>query len=261
MLKKLLSSVLISVILSILLVSCKDTAKKEGSDTEVSLDFPENAIPKAEDLGQEYIDKFIFLGESTTYHLKNRGVLSDGTETKQVWGPKSGTLMLDLTTADCRIVYPPTSEEMDLCEAMKKERPEYMLLTFGLNGATKTVSRGKEYFRLCYSKLIRALREASPNTTVIIQSCFPIAASMDMSKYTVDAKTLNEYINIINVWASELADELSLGYLNSCEVLKDDKGFLREEFQAGDGHHLTREAYVEILKYIRTHPYRNEVKE
>ena len=42
----------------------------------------------------DIIDKFIFLGESTTYHLKSRGVLSGGTQTTQVWAPKAELLCL-----------------------------------------------------------------------------------------------------------------------------------------------------------------------
>ena len=76
---------------------------------------------------------------------------------------------------------------------------------------------------------------------------------MDMSNYSIDAKTLNEYISLINSWTLELAQEESLSYLNTAEILKDTDGWLKNDFQNGDGHHLTTEAYVEILKYIRTH--------
>ena len=66
------------------------------------------------------IDDIIFLGESTTYHLKSRGVLSGGTETKQVWAPRSGTLMLDSATSECRIIYPETNEELPLIAALHR---------------------------------------------------------------------------------------------------------------------------------------------
>ena len=201
----------------------------------------------------EIIDKFIFLGESTTYHLKSRGVLSGGTQTTQVWAPKSGTLMLDASTAYCRIVYPETNEEIDLGEALARKKPRYILLTFGLNGAAKSVSKGSAYFKSCYSKLISAINSASPDTTVILQSCFPIGKDMDMSAHSVDAGTLNGYIDTLNGWTRELAEELSILYLNTAEKLKDGEGFLRPEYQTEDGYHLTKAAYVEILKYIRTY--------
>lgn len=236
---------LILLLFSFLLTSCNQKS------TEASLNLTDSAISTKKVLEQNFIDSIIFLGESTTYHMKSRGVLSGGTQTTQIWAPKSGTLMLDSATSSCRIVYPETGEEIDLCEAMRRKKPEYMLLTFGLNGASRSISRGSEYFKSCYAKLIRSLQEASPDTGIIIQSCFPIAKSMDMSEHSVDSKTLNEYIDIINGWSEELALTLNIPFIYSASVLKNSDGFLFEEYHVGDGYHLTREAYVKILEYIK----------
>ena len=78
---------------------------------------------------------------------------------------------------------------------------------------------------------------------------------MDMSAYTIDQKTLNEYIGTINGWTYNLAVEEGLRYLDTAEILKDGDNNLKAEYQAGDGHHLTEEAYRKILYYIRTHKY------
>ncbi len=259
MLRRSLSLLIASCFICTLLASCTDQAPQSDAtsptDSDISAVMSTTPSLECTDRGQEYINSFIFLGESTTSHLKSRGVLSGGTATTQVWSTKSGTLMLDTSTAECRIVYPETGEELDLSTAMSKKKPKYMLLTFGLNGATANVSKGEEYFKFCYGKLINTLHSASPDTVIILQSCFPIAENMDMSGHSVDVVTLNGYIDILNGWTRELAAERSLGYLNTCEVLKGADGFLIKEYQVGDGYHLTREAYVEILKYIRTHTY------
>ncbi len=251
-------------ILSLVLVSCTEpnTTESGGSEspksTAVNSDALSYPLSPTDDMGQKYIDSFIFLGESTTYHLKSRGVLSGGTDTLQVWGPKSGTLMLDASTASCRIVYPESGEEIDVSEAMRRKKPKYIMLTFGLNGATKSISKGSEYFKGCYKKLIEALQSASPESIVILQSCFPVAENMDMTNYSVSASTLNSYIDTLNKWSCQLAEELSIGYLNSAEILKDANGFLFEEYQVGDGYHLSRAAYLKILEYTRTHSYPKE---
>ena len=242
------------------LTACKE--KESGSDTALS-DSPAllllpTPLAESEDMGEEYIDEFVFLGESTTYHMKSRGVLRNGSATKQVWGPKSGTLMLDPTTANCRIVYPETGEELDLCEAISRKRPKFILLTFGLNGATGIVTKGEDYFVACYEKLIGTLREASPETVVMLQSCFPVGADMDMSGFSADAATLNQYIEKINSWTERIAARRSLGYLNTAEILRDEKGYLKSEYQADDHYHLNTEAYKAILDYIRTHGYPEE---
>ena len=258
---KKIASVLSLTAIAFSLCSCegaRESSSESSSfseDTAVSLDSISYPLKQSEDMGQEYIDSFVFLGESTTYHLKNRGVLSGGTDTTQVWGTKSGTLMLDAATHNCRIVYPETGEEIDISEAMRRKKPKYMLLTFGLNGASANISKGSEYFKSCYGRLIDTLLEASPNTCIILQSCFPVAKNMDMSKFSVNVGTLNEYIDITNSWAMSLAEERSLGYLNTAEILKNKDGALFEEYQVGDGYHLTKEAYLKIIDYIRNHGY------
>ncbi|MBQ8140828.1 MAG: hypothetical protein IJ038_03930 [Clostridia bacterium] len=244
----------------IITVLCCSLASCVSEPAEASLELSDSeaysaTLSETEDYGQEYIDSLIFIGESTTYHLKSRGVLKDGENTRQVWAPKSGTVNLDMGTKNLKIVYPNTSELLTCAEAAEKAKPEYVIFTFGLNGAVNNVRKGEEYYKSCYRSLINSVREASPDTKIILQSAFPIASNMDMSNYSVDLQTLNEYIDVINLWTLELACEDGLRYLNTAEILKDGQGLLRFELQAGDGHHLTAEAYREILSYIRTHGY------
>lgn len=247
-------SLLLTVIL-IGLLSCTKTG-----DTDTALDIPEASASAllgiTEDFGQEYIDSLIFVGESTTYHLKSRGILKDGKDTKQVWMPKNGTLNLDMTTKNAMILYPETNELMRISEAAKKSKPKYIVFTFGLNGAVQNIKKGADYYKTCYRALINSVREASPSTKIILQSAPPIARNMDVSNYSVSREELNRYIRQINLWTLEIAENEDLGYLDSASVLRDGEGFLRDEFQNGDGHHLTYEAYKEMLYYIRTHGYK-----
>lgn len=254
-----------TVALAILLTSC---GVKTANDTSASVSETVTAnaeekqaslLSETPDGGQEYIDSFIFFGESTTYHLKSRGVLSGGRNTTQVWSPKNGTVNLDTTVKTLKIVYPETAEEITVGEAVRRKKPKYMLLTFGLNGAVQKVGAGEEYFRACYMSLIKEIRTNSPDTVIILQSCFPIAETMDMSSYSVDAKKLMEYIRLINSWTLKLADDEKLAYLNTAEVLTNERGFLYPSYDNGDGHHLTTEAYLKILEYIRTHKYMENV--
>lgn len=214
-------------------------------------DLEDGQAIKVSDKGQDYIDSFIFIGESTTYHLKSRGVLSGGKNTTQVWGNESGTLNMSLNIDSTKIIYPETGEHLTFCEAAAKKRPERVLLCFGLNGATQNIRKGEEYYKTCYKKLINAIREGSPATEIILASGYPVAKNMDMSLYSVSIDTLNEYIETINSWTQALAREEGLKYLDTASVLKDEKGRLRDEYQVGDGHHLTKEAYEKILQYIR----------
>ena len=51
-------------------------------------------LGESEDMGQEYIDKLVFLVDATNVGLRSYGVLSGGKSTTQVWRTTSGTLTL-----------------------------------------------------------------------------------------------------------------------------------------------------------------------
>ena len=253
-----LSIISLLLISALLLVGCRGSAgvsrDSEAHSTEQDVEALGTAIAgETPDMGEEYVDSFIFFGESTTYHLKNRGVLKGGKNTCQVWAPEGGTVNLDTTTASLKIVYPETGEIIGLGEALRRSAPQRILLTFGLNGAVEKVKRGEDYFRACYLALINTVRENSPETKIILQSCFPISSTMDMTNYSVDTATLNGYIDLINGWTLSLAEDEGIYYLDSASVMKDEGGFLLPQFDSGDGHHLTREAYLTMLEYLRTH--------
>jgi hypothetical protein len=245
-------SIFISLIfaLSLPLSSCRESAE---NPLETLSSVQAIGVPEGVDMGQGYIDSFVFFGESTTYHLKSRGVLSGGNNTTQVWGTESGTAKLDITIKELRIIFPETNELMTVGEAAAKKKPVRMFLCFGLNGAVGNIKKGAEHFKTCYRILIGEIKKSSPSTEIFLASAFPVAENMDMSRYTVDVDTLNSYIATINSWTCELADEYGISYLNVAEPLTDSRGRLLAEYQVGDGHHLTAEAYKLVLKYIRTH--------
>lgn len=220
-------------------------------------DPPVSAQPDAQlgetgDMGQAYMDSIIFVGDSTTAHLRSRGVLSGGTATKQVWVPSDNTLLLDLNITAKKIVYPDTGEQLTIADAAAKAKPAYMVLTIGLNGVTSFVGN-KNLYQNCYGKLIEEIQEASPDTKIILQSVFPVAANQ--TTFSVDAATLNGYIDTLNGYVLELAGKYEVRYLDTASVLKGADGNLPASYQNGDGIHLTAEGYNVILNYIRTHGY------
>lgn len=229
------------------------TPKTDAPATDTTPEAPEDVtLGETSDMGQAYLDSLIFVGDSTTAHLRSRGVLTGGTDTKQVWVPSDNTLLLDMNITQKKIVYPQTGEQITIAEAAAKEKPAYMVLTIGLNGVTSFVNN-KNLYQNCYGKLIDEILEASPDTKIILQSVFPVAANQ--KTFSVDAATLNGYIDTLNGYVKELAQNKEVRYLNTAETLKGADGNLPDAYQNGDGIHLTAEGYRVILDYIRTHGY------
>jgi hypothetical protein len=204
------------------------------------------------DAGMEYIDSMIFFGESSTAHLRARGVLSGGTSTRQVWADASGTRMLSSRTTSEPITYPETGEALTIAEACERAKPEYLVLSFGLNGITGFVANKTSYVN-SYNKLINAVKQASPNTKIILQTVYPVCRA---DGFTVDTATLNAHIQTLNSWLPEIAAaHENVRVADTASVLYNSEGMLAASFDNGDGIHLTRSAYEEILAYLRTHAW------
>ncbi len=240
-----------------LIITEKETTEKETNtaDTNVidailksinGLDelYPDTVLKKTEDMGEDYIKRIIFLGDSTTYAMKRYGVLENGTKTNQVWTPASGTLTLSNATFST-IVYPDDGSEITIAEAVLRKKPEILVITLGVNG----VSFMKEdYFKSSYKALIEEILISSPDTKIILQSIFPIAASYSKKKSINNTK-----ISKANEWIACIADELELKFANTASVLIGSDGYLPEEYQNGDGLHLNKISLSLELEYLRTH--------
>lgn len=232
-----------------------DPSPAPSNPGQPTQDTPVNTTPISDvvleqtaDMGQGYIDSIIFLGDSTTYHLINRAVLKDGKDTKQVWSGESCSLTLDNNIHKTTVIYPKTNTPMPIAEAVALEKPAYMVITLGINGVSFL---NQTQFTTYYGKLITAIKQASPDTKIILQSIFPVSQAYDQADNGIN----NQKINTANTWVMQVAKQNGCKYLDTACVLKNDSGALIASYDAGDGHHLTAEAYRAILQYIRTHGY------
>ena len=142
------------------------TAEPSPEPTPIPVELGET-----EDAGQEYIDKIVFLGDSTTYWLAGYGVLPFS----QVWCDAIGTLSLFNWEVDTIAYYEPGSSEdpvqLSLKDCMARRKPEILVITLGLNGIAIL---DESQFRDYYVNMLAALQQASPDTKIICQSIYPV---------------------------------------------------------------------------------------
>ena len=205
---------------------------------------PPTLLEETEDMGQEYLDSIIFLGDSTTYGLLAYGVLSGGTESTQVWTPANRTFSL-FNQSGILIQYPETNENISVESAVSIKQPEYMIITLGINGVSMM---DEESFKRDYIDLINRILGAGPDTKIMLNTIYPVAQNYSLIK--------NERINLGNTWVYGIAEEMGLRYLDTASALKDADGFLPYEYQNGDGLHLSWDALNVVVGYIRIHGYK-----
>ena len=223
-----------------------DQPSSGENDTEEPSVSVAVVLPESADMGQAYLDSMIFLGESTTAHLRSRGVLTGGTQTKQVWADSSNTMMLSLEILKNKVIYPETGEVVTIPEAVARKKPAYIVLAFGVNGLSG-FAQNQRLYASAYAKLIGAIHEQSPDTKVILQTVYPVGQNYE------GAREVNQKIDLLNEWLPDIAKENGAYVVDTASCLKDNAGMLRSEYAQADGLHLTADAYRAILQYLRTH--------
>lgn len=223
-----------------------DQPSSGENDTEEPSVSVAVVLPESADMGQAYLDSMIFLGESTTAHLRSRGVLTGGTQTKQVWADSSNTMMLSLEILKNKVIYPETGEVVTIPEAVARKKPAYIVLAFGVNGLSG-FAQNQRLYASAYAKLIGAIHEQSPDTKVILQTVYPVGQNYE------GAREVNQKIDLLNEWLPDIAKENGAYVVDTASCLKDNAGMLRSEYAQADGLHLTADAYRAILQYLRIH--------
>ena len=201
-------------------------------------------LAETPDAGLTYQDRLTFVGDSLTAHLINRGVLTGGTNTRQVWRSESNMVNLNSEVTSAKIIFPGTGEKMTIADAAGEAEPEILIVTLGTDWGVSYLSESE--FKDCYAKLVKAIQKQSPKTTIVLQSIFPVTATCA----TLD----NTKIDTANKWVKAVAAENNCYYLDTQSVLKDENNCLKAEYcNSSDGIHLGTNAYEAILTYIRTH--------
>lgn len=223
-----------------------------GDPADVVLPAHARVLPETSDAGQSYIDRMIFVGESTTAHLRSRGVLTGGTKTQQVWSNDSNTMTMDLNILQKNVRYPVSGVEMTIAEAARSAKPDYIVLSFGMNGINGFV-KNTDLYKTAYGMLIDAIHEASPTTVVLLQTVYP--AAVNQTAFAEGAAALNANVRALNELLPTIAEQHDAYVVDTASCLVDAQGMLRSDYQNGDGLHLTHAAYTAILNYLRTHAY------
>lgn len=211
----------------------------------VKVDYDSPALlPKTDDMGQEYLDQFVFLCDSPTFWLKPFGLLSGGEETTQIWTGPEGTQTLAYQSTYA-ILDPYDQVERPIREVAQLHPPKAMIIALGINGI---MFMDEEYFVSEYTDLLTDLQELCPDTTFILQSMYPITPA-----YKNWGAITNERITQGNSWILKIAEDHGCPYLDTFACLLGEDGNARPELMRGDGLHPNEEGLRIILDYIRTH--------
>lgn len=184
-------------------------------------------------------EEVIFFGDSTTAHLAVRA----GIPKSRVWSGAESTVRFS-TVNTARCVHLPSGEDVTFFQAMQKIKPSMIVITLGVSGGAGVLS--EKDFKAIYGKMLSSAAKASPNTKVYVQSILPLASGS--AKYY--KKLTKEAVVTANGWIREVCDIYGVPYINTHDLLTDENGYLKREYQNDEYMHLTAKAYKVVLESI-----------
>lgn len=211
----------------------------------VLLSTPSLPASAQEDREGRDLGRVLFVGESTTTHLRSRGLVP----AEQILTTRQGTMMLSPRIAKTPVIEPISGRETPLSDAISERRPELLVLSFGLNGIAGFLREESRYLAP-YRALIREVRSRSPKTKIILQTVYPVAEHPAEWNFSASPEEINRGIARLNRLLPILAQEEGVAVADTASALPDERGFLRDCYSA-DGIHLTKEGYEAVLTVLK----------
>lgn len=197
-----------------------DTSYKE--DEKLRKYFTEEEI--------SYLHDCAFLGDSTCLGYGRYGFIGES----RVFG-NGGVAARNIHTH----TFTQKGKEVDFITAMKNTGCSNFYFMMGMNDV-RIVSA--EDYKKFYRELLAEIGAKCPDAKIHILSVTPITEDCDFYP--------NENITLLNVKLAELAAEEGYAFVDTAAAVRNEKGYLKDELNGGDGIHMKGEAYIEMLRVI-----------
>lgn len=209
---------------------------------EYSLDgwYDEVKVKETENYGDDYFNSLIIVGDSNMKNMYEYGRINTG----KAWAiPCLHAESMHYTNLN---IYG-TGESITLIEAVKKYKPEKLILNFG---SFSSLWISEEVFVTQASSMIEKIKSESPDTQLVLISIYPVTQHGINNDHFSQSS-----INKCNFKLLELSDKYDLKYLDVQTVLKDSSGYGNPNYYIKDGFHLTSYGQSLVKEYIKTHAF------
>lgn len=216
-------------------------AKYEDEYLKLIKEYDDVVIPENNKEDRNYFKETLFVGDSNTEGLAAYNHLS----LQYVLG-MTGMPIQAVTTNKC-MWFVGYEEPVTIPTAVGMLKPRRIIINFGTNNAGGTETEDFIYY---YENALNAIERAYPYADIIVSSVLPVAKVRDYPSITM------QDIDEFNLALAEMCRDRGLKFLNTAELFKDpENGFMKTEYIAKDGIHLTREGYQALLEYVGSHKH------
>ena len=130
-------------------------------------------------------------------------------------------------------------QEVDFLTGLRNTGCDQLYFQMGMNDVR--IISADEY-KENYKVMLKEVKEFIPDANIHILSVTPITEDSDFYP--------NERIDMLNEKLKEIAAEEGYTFIDTASVVRNEKGFLKDELCSGDGIHMVTEAYYLMLGVI-----------
>lgn len=200
-------------------------------------------LTETADVGTDYLNDTLFLGDSNTVRLYNNGLIS-----LQQFCAKEG-IGTQVALNEGIVTFKKDSNHYTIPQAVAMMKPRRVVMTFGTNDTGMEVPD----FIAHYTALIQAIQQSYPYTDIIVNTVPPVPA--DHSNYPhMDQAKIDDF----NMALLEMCEQLGVRFLNSAEALKGSDGYGIADYYTSGDIHLKSAGLKAVLNYLRTHALQTE---
>lgn len=216
--------------------------RSKGVDADAVENGPEDIytgpdLTECEAVDDEFFADAAFMGNSLVDGLHRYGGLGEGS----FFAATSASVVNVDTTRNC---WMESGAKATLMAALTEKQYAKIYILLGIN----EIGFETDYFSQLYGAMLDRIIEAEPDADIYIMSLSPITE--ERSGYR-DVFNM-ERVEIYNQALYALAQEKECYYVDLCQALAGEDGFLPEE-ESTDGIHLKPEKYPQWADYLRTH--------
>lgn len=212
------------------------------SISEYTLDgwYDDIKVLKTDNKGDNYFNSIIIVGDSNMKNMYEYKLIKSGNS----WAiPCLHAESMHYTALN---IYG-TGTTMTLIDAVKKYKPEKIILNFG---SFSSLWISEDIFVAQASSMIEKIQKESPDTQIALISIYPV------TQYGINNDHFSQSsINKCNFRLLELANKYKLKFLDVQTVLKDNTGYGNPSYYVSDGFHLTSYGQSLVKEYIKTHAF------
>lgn len=194
-------------------------------------------LAEGEPVDDSFFADAAFLGNSLVDGLRYFGGLGQGS-----FFAATSASVVNVDTTLCASLE--SGEEATLIGALAERRYGKIYVLLGIN----EIGFEPEYFAELYGAVLDRVRGSEPDADIYIMSLTPVTQERSGSSEFFNM----ERVELYNEALLELARDRRCYFMDLCQALAGEDGFLPEE-DSTDGIHLVPEKYPQWAEYLRTH--------